>query len=401
MNIKISPGIAHGTVSVPPSKSMAHRYIICAALAQGKSIISNVVLSEDINATLQAITALGAQAQIKENELIIKGTDILQQKYIPNVDCRESGSTLRFLIPICLLTSKRIKLFASEKLLLRPLDEYITLSKEKDFSFFVKKNNVILQGPLTSGVYEISLDKSSQFSSGLIFALPMLKNSSIIRFLNQRNSFSYVRMTIQALREFGVHTKWLNRNELYVPSATYNPRTITVEGDCSNAALFEALNRIGGNININNLACNTLQGDRVYKQYFDKLEKGFSELDIADCPDLAPILMVLGAVKHGVKLVNTKRLRFKESNRGEAMKQELQKFSVNVHITDNSITVEGTDIKRPLQAIDSHNDHRIAMATSVLLTITGGVIKNAQAINKSYPDFYDVLNKVNITTEII
>ncbi len=398
MLTRITSGKAKGVFVAPPSKSMAHRLLICAGLSEGESKIDNVSFSEDIEATINCLVSLGVSVKRKDNSLIIKG----QKEYrINNVlKCNESGSTLRFFIPVSLAVAGGSSFTGTEKLLSRPLDEYKKICCEQGISFDRKDNELVVSGHLKAGKYEISSEVSSQFASGLLFALPLLKNDSEIVFVGKVNSKSYIDMTISALKQFGVKADWKSETSIFIRgNQKYVANNCVVEGDYSNAAFFDALNFLGSDIQIKGLNENSLQGDKVCQEFFEKMSEGYCELDISNCPDLAPILMAMGGVLNGVKLLGTSRLKAKESDRGEVMKKELGKFGITCNVFDNEIEVKKSSIHTPSELIDSHNDHRIAMAAAVLMTKTSGEIKNAQAVNKSFPSFFEELKRLGIGVE--
>lgn len=395
MIVKIEKSTAFGRVSAPPSKSMAHRYLICGALSEGESRISGIVLSQDIEATLGCLEALGAKVKIEGDTVIIGGIDINRKVKSNMLFCNESGSTLRFLIPLCLLFDQKLLLTGSERLMQRSLSVYENLCKEQNIPFIQGENAVALKGRLISGNYAVRGDISSQFISGLMFALPLLKEDSTIEIIGDLESGSYLGLTVKALADFGIRITRKDEHTIYIKgSQTYKKRDIKVEGDYSNAAFLDGFNLLGGNVAVRGLDENSAQGDRVYKEIYPLLQKGSPTIDISDCPDLGPVLMALAATLNGAVFTGTHRLKIKESDRGQAMKEELIKFGCNVDVKENTIIVEKCELKTPEVPLLGHNDHRIVMALSLLLTITGGEIYGAEAVAKSYPDFWDVIKKL-------
>ena len=240
-------------------------------------------------------------------------------------------------------------------------------------------------------------DISSQFISGLLFALPLKRQDSTIHILPPVESRSYIDITIQALGTFGVQARWdeSDENTLLIPGGQrYLPREVAVEGDYSNAAFFGALAAFGDDVTVTGLQP-SLQGDRVYARCFEQLRQGMATIDVTDCPDLGPILMAAAAVLHGVVLTGTRRLRIKESDRGVVMAQELQKLGVRCSVQENTIEIF-PGIQTPERPLLGHNDHRIVMSCAVLLTRTGGVISGAEAVTKSFPGFFDRLRELGI-----
>ena len=400
MNVLIRPGTARGTVAAPPSKSMAHRLLICAALADGESTVRGVDRSEDILATADCLAALGASLTWEGNTVRIRGCD--PRKAGPALlCCRESGSTLRFMIPLCLLSGNPMRLEGSEKLLSRPLSVYDDLCREQGLALRRENAGLLAEGCLAPGEYTVPGGISSQFITGLLFALPLLPADSRIQLIPPVESRSYLSLTLQALHDAGVDVSWADENTLFIPGgAAYRPLDTEVEGDYSNAAFFEALNCTGGNVTVTGLRPDSLQGDRVYRDFFPRLAAGNAGLDLADCPDLAPVLFAAAALGRGASFTGTRRLRFKESDRGAAMAQELAKFGVQLISEENRITVPAAALRAPSEPLDSHNDHRIAMALSLLCTRTGGEIRGAEAVRKSFPDYWDRLRSLGIEIEI-
>lgn len=374
MTVTVTRSKAKGKVSAPPSKSMAHRLLICSHLAGGGTV-SGLEYSEDIKATLACLDALD------------NGCDL---------NCNESGSTLRFMIPLCLLKGRKITLRGTSRLFSRSLSVYEDICRKQDIYFEKGDGFVTVNGVLSPGHYSVRGDISSQFISGLMFVLPLLSGDSEIEITHNLESKPYLDLTFKALADFGISER-MEGNTIYIKGGQrYRPRDMAVEGDYSNAAFFDALNLLGGDVEVTGLDKSSLQGDRVYKDYFGQLEKGTPTLDISDCPDLGPILMALAAAKNGCTLTGTHRLKIKESDRGAAMKAELEKFGITVSLYEDKITVSGTLSGTLSQTLCGHNDHRIVMALAVLCTLTGGSITDAQAVNKSLPDFFERLAELGI-----
>ena len=396
MRALIRPGTARGTVAAPPSKSIAHRLLICAALATGESRIHGVDQSQDILATADCLAALGAGLFWEDNTVRIRGCDP-RKSVSATLCCRESGSTLRFMIPLCLLSGKPMRLEGSEMLLSRPLSVYEDLCRDHGFLLQRRNGGLQVEGCLTAGEYTVSGSVSSQFISGLLFALPLLSGNSRIRLLPPVESRSYLNLTVQALHDAGVTVSWTDDFTLDIAgNAVFRVQNTVVEGDYSNAAFFEAFSWTGGDVTVTGLRRDSLQGDRVCLDYFPLLKAGPAELNLADCPDLAPVLFAVAALCHGAVFTGTRRLRFKESDRGSAMAQEMAKFGIRLELEENRITVPAVIIRPPKEPLDSHNDHRIAMALSLLCSRTGGEIHCAEAVRKSFPDYWDRLHSLGI-----
>ena len=343
MNVIIQPGTARGMVAAPPSKSMAHRLLICAALSEGESTVYGVDRSEDILATSDCLSALGASLSWEGTTVHIKGCD--PRRSGPAVlNCRESGSTLRFMIPLCLLSGNAMILKGSPTLLSRPLSVYEDLCRDRGLTFTRTEEGLLVQGRLTPGEYTVPGSISSQFITGLLFALPLLDGNSRIRLLPPVESGSYLSLTLQALQDAGVQVSTPDEYTLDIAgNAVFSARRMEVEGDYSNAAFFEALNCIGGEVTVTGLRTDSLQGDRIYREYFPLLREGPAELDLTDCPDLAPVLFAAAALCHGAVFTGTRRLRFKESDRGAVMALEMAKFGITLETEENRIIVPASN----------------------------------------------------------
>lgn len=389
MQVIIKPSKLNGTIAAPPSKSMAHRLLICAGLSKGESTVSGVSFSKDVIATLNCLEALGASYKTESDKIIIKGVDPALYNGTEILNCNECGSTLRFMIPICMTGKNEVKLTGSSVLMARPLGIYEEIAKNQNLRFNLSGNILSVCGTLSAGNYKISGNISSQFVSGLLFSLPLLKGDSTLEIIPPVESKPYIDMTIEALDLFGIKIEQEKENIYFIKgNQSYKSANVSVEGDYSNAAFLEAFNLIGTEVKVSGLNPKSLQGDKVYYEMFYKLKEEFCTFDIADCPDLAPVLFSVAALCYGGKFTGTKRLKWKECNRGEAMKEELSKCNIKLDIAENEITVHKGTLKAPTDIISSHNDHRIAMAMSVVLSKVGGIIDGAEAINKSYPDFY-------------
>ena len=377
-----------GSINAPPSKSMAHRYLIGAALSKGISVISGIDYSEDILATIDCLRALGTEINIEKDTVTINPESFMKTSS-DVLHCRESGSTLRFFIPLTLCTGKEITLQGSTRLFQRPLDVYEKLCLDNGFKFRKSEDSVTVCGNLKSGQYEIDGNISSQFITGLIFALVYLGEDSSIQIIPPFESRSYINLTISALKSFGADIEFIDEYTIAIRKATLHSFSGSVEGDYSNAAFLDAFNHIGSDIKISNLNDNSLQGDKKYKEYFNEISKGTPTLDISDCPDLGPVLIALASLKNGAILTGTDRLKIKESDRGQVMHEELSKLGGGLVFGENSITVPKLQFKNTEISLDGHNDHRIVMALSLILSKYGGAIDGAEAVRKSYPSFFD------------
>ena len=400
MIVKIKKGRARGTINAPPSKSMAHRLIICASLSGGRSRISDISDCDDVEATLECMSALGVKAEREGNDVIITGADMAKANPETSLFCHESGSTLRFLIPIALLSGKTVMFRGKEGLMRRPMSIYEKLCKERGLVYLSDGGSITVKGPLPGGEYTVPGNVSSQFISGLLFALPLQKNDSRIRITPPIESRSYIEMTLMAVRMFGIHAEWEDDHTLFIPGdQRYTPRDVRVEGDYSGAAFPDALNLVGGEVELLGLDKNSIQGDRVYKKYYELIDMGIPTIHIGDCPDLGPILFALSAAKCGGVFTGTKRLKIKESDRAAAMAEELSKFGVSVSVYDDKVVVYPMSFNAPTERLNGHGDHRIVMSLAILLTAVGGEISGAEAVAKSYPGFFDDLRSLGIEVD--
>lgn len=417
--VKIFPKKLKGSINIPPSKSLAHRAIIAAGLARGESIIDNIVYSKDILATIYGMKNFGVSInEIEKNNnklLNIKGVNKIQ---IQNnvIDCIESGSTLRFLIPIALLQNEReVTFIGSGKLPQRPLDEYYNIFNKKNIFYQNEKGNLPLRvkGKLKPGEFYLKGDISSQFITGLMFVLPLLCGDSKIIITSKLESKAYVDLTMDILNKFGVKIENNNYKEFYIKgNQSYVPRNYNVEGDFSQGAFWLVAGAIGEEMSCKNLNINSLQGDKeiiniikymggiininndCIKVISSKL-KGIT-IDASEIPDLVPILAVAGTVSSGVtKIINAKRVRIKECDRLHAIACELNKIGGEVEELEDSLIIKGNK-KLKGGIVDSWNDHRIAMAMAVASTVCEEslIINNSKAVEKSYPNFWEEFRNV-------
>ena len=398
MRVKISPCHPRGTIAAPPSKSMAHRMLICGGLAAGGvSVIHGISDSDDVSATLACLSAMGVTYKKQGDTVEITGTDVRGKRPPALLDCHESGSTLRFFIPLCLMSGTDFTLTGTRKLLSRPLDVYTTICDEQGLHFSPADDKLEVSGRLSAGDYKIPGNISSQFISGLLFALPLCDGDSTIAIIPPIESRSYLDLTIEALAAFGIEVRWTDDKTLFIRgNQQYRPAEASVEGDYSNAAFFEALNVLGHDVKITGLAENSSQGDKAYRGFFEMLAKGTPTIHIGDCPDLGPILMAVAAAKNGAVFRGTRRLKIKESDRGTVMAEELAKFGVSVTVHEDSIVVYPVGFHAPTETLHGHNDHRIVMALSTLLTLTGGEIDGAEAVKKSLPEYFELLQTLDV-----
>ena len=414
MRARILPSRLQGSVTVPPSKSMAHRALLCAGLAAGTTQIQGILPSQDMEATCRALTALGASIARQGSLARVQGVAGRPKAPQGPVDCGESGSTLRFLIPAFALASAPARLTGRGRLPQRPLGPYGAIFHGQGLPFAQDETGVSFQGPLAPGDYGLPGDVSSQFISGLLFALPLLPGDSHIRIQPPFESRGYVNMTLQVMDAFGVQAAFLDGLTLRVPGNqrfTAPAAPFLVEGDDSQAAFFLTLDAILGDVSVAGLSLRSIQGDRVMGEILARCGHVPGQpprplapfvADLGDCPDLGPILMTLGLFCQGEsRLLNAGRLRLKESDRGTAMAQELSKLGGQASLAGDEIRIRQSKL-RPGPALSSHGDHRIAMALAVaaLGARIPADIQGAEAVEKSYPDFWKDLAAIGARVEL-
>jgi 3-phosphoshikimate 1-carboxyvinyltransferase len=405
--IKITPSKLQGKISVPSSKSLCHRAIIAASLAHDNCNIDNIVFSEDILATCNAMSAIGASVTNSKNSLIINGNNSLNE-IINKIDCKESGSTLRFLIPILLLTGKQVTFIGKGRLAERPLTPYYKIFEEQNIKYSCDAGlPLTIQGNLKSGEYKVPGNISSQFITGLLFALPLLEGDSKIILTTELESKAYVDLTIDILSKFFIKIENVGYKEIHIKgSQKYIARNYKVEGDFSQAAFWLVAGILGQEIQCEDMNITSLQGDIVIIDLIkemggnisvehDKIKSQKSNthgiiIDARGCPDLVPILAVLASLSDGTtEIINAGRLRIKECDRLKAMATELTKLGGDVVETEDGLIIKG---KKKLKGgnVDSWNDHRIAMALSVasIRCIEPVILTNSDCVKKSYPNFY-------------
>lgn len=397
MTVTVYPGRAAGTAEAPPSKSLGHRALIAAGLAEGTSVIRKIADSEDMLATMDCLRALGAVCEKQGDTVTVSGGRTMTQE--PLFPCRESGSTLRFLIPLALAKRGKARFTGSARLMERGIGVYEDLFREKGVTTEKRQDAILLNGTLRPGDYTVRGDVSSQFISGLLLALPLLDGDSRLTVLPPVESRPYIDLTLAALQTAGITVREEADGFMIPGNQAYRPFAVTNEGDWSNGAFLLALNALGGNVTVTGLKENSRQGDRAAQAIFQALEAGDATADLSDCPDLAPVLFAVAAAKHGGTFTGTRRLAIKESDRAEAMKEELHKLGIRVAVEENTVRVFPGRLHAPTEPLSGHNDHRIVMALSLLLTLVGGRITGAEAVGKSYPDFFEVLKKLHIEVD--
>lgn len=409
-----------GCITAPPSKSMAHRAVLCAALARGRSHITNLEFSKDISATLSAAAQLCANVDTGAADAVVEGLGQFLPLTAP-VDCCESGSTLRFLIPIASLTGQEVTFTGRGRLMERPQSVYEKLYCEQNLRFEQDSAGLTVEGALTPGAYRLAGNVSSQFISGLLFALPLLGGDSTLHLLPPVESRSYIDMTRAVQAAFGVASQWQDENTLAIPGGQrYHPCDYTVEGDYSQAAFPAVLGAVCSGVTVTGLLPETLQGDAVILDIlrrcgasitrtgdavaFAKAPLHGVDIDLADCPDLGPVLMVLGLLCEGTTVIrNAERLRLKESDRIAAMEVELRACGGVLESEGGTITVHGCAdrLHTPAAPLHGHNDHRVVMSLTVLAAATGLplTVDDAEAIQKSWPNFFAAVKPLGVEVQ--
>lgn len=380
-----------GSVTVPPSKSIAHRLIIAASLAKGESIIENVSFSEDIKATAGAMKALGADIALLENKVKVLGINKEIKHTDTEIFCNESGSTLRFMIPLALSFGGSFLFTGSSRLMERPLDSYFEIFDKVGIKYEKRENGIFFSGKLDAGRYSLRGDVSSQYITGLIFALSRLNKRSEIEITTNLESAGYIDLTIDALADFGVKVLKEGNKFIICENQQFMPKNARVEGDYSQAAFYLVANAIGNDVSVLDLNANSHQGDKEILSVIDKMKNGGITLDVSQIPDLVPIITVLATQTEGVThIINAGRLRIKESDRLAAISEELKKMGAKICEEPEGLIIEGkTKLKGA--KVYAHNDHRIAMSLAIAATVAEGEVKitNSECVKKSYGNFWD------------
>ncbi len=398
MKAVFEPSVLKGTIKAPPSKSDGHRAIVCACLSEGKIVISNLDFSDDICATIDCMKAMGAETEISGNRLTVN-MGIKECDYA-ELNCRESGSTLRFLIPLASVFCKRCRFTGSSRLFERPLSVYESIFEKSGADWSSDNNSLNLSGALRPGCFEIPGNISSQFISGLLFALPLLDNDSRIVITPPFESRPYIDLTLRRLSDYGISAVFPEPDTIDIyGNQRYTAADTSIEGDWSNSAFFEAFNLTGSIVTVTGLNELSLQGDKIYREFFKQLSGTGSVIDLSDCPDLGPVCFALAHI-NGAVFTGTKRLKYKESDRCAAMAQELKKFGIRCENRDESFTVYPSVLRRPAEPLNSHNDHRIVMALSVLCSSVGGEIQGAEAVRKSLPGYFEMIESLGAEVKL-
>ena len=421
MQVRVHPSKTNGSVALPSSKSMAHRAILCACLSQGTSVITDVDFNKDVLATIDCMKALGATIEVNENTLTIQGCDIQSLDHKALCPCNESGSTLRFIIPLASLTNQKITFSGQGRLMQRPMHIYQDLFDQQNLSF-IQEDSITIEGALQAQTYEIDGNISSQFISGLLLAAPLMDKETKIIIKEPYESRSYVDLTLEMLNRFGIVVKEQGNTYTIPGNQSYQATHYSVESDYSQLAFFGVLAALQDQLTLTGCNPHSKQGDKVILDILKQAGASISindrnisvqsntlvpmNVDLSNCPDLGPILCVLASFIPGKnRIYNAGRLRMKESDRIEAMEMELKKWGVDITSDQDSITIYGKENYKQdqLVEIDAHNDHRIVMAMTIfgLCAQSESIIHDSQAIEKSYPTFFEDIKKIggDITME--
>lgn len=392
MIVDIKPTSLSGTVKFPPSKSDSHRKIIAASMADGESYIEGISKCDDVDATIECMRALGADIKTNGGNALIRGIGNGAPRSSDELHVRESGSTLRFLIPIAYLGKGETTFRGSKRLFERPMTVYQSIADRQGLTFDIGEDSLRIGGAIRGGEYRVPGNISSQFISGLLFALPCLDDNSKIIIEPPFESRPYVDMTLDTLEKFGIRAERKGACVIDIKGGQrYSPCDVKVEGDWSGGAFLLALAMLHPMVRVDADMGESLQGDSACREHLWALRGGKPTIDISDCPDLGPILFAMAAYFGGATFIGTKRLRIKESDRICAMKSELEKLGARLIDGTDTVTVIGGELHPTDEVLCGHNDHRIVMSLAVLLSVLGGRIDDALAVKKSYPNFFEVL----------
>ena len=387
MDITIQPGSLCGSITAIPSKSQAHRLLICAAFADGPTTLICPDTNEDIEATKDCLNALGAQIKRTSDGYTV--TPVASLCDAPLLNCRESGSTLRFLLPIAGALGVNATFLMARRLPQRPLSPLWEEMERMGCTLTrPTQNSLQCQGKLRPGTYTIDGGVSSQFITGLLFALSLLDGKSKLKITGNIESAPYIEMTRKAMALFGADPDHPGARPFHTPGQ------ITVEGDWSNAAFFLAANSMGSSVKVENLRETSAQGDKAVAELLQHLQTGCPTICAKDIPDLVPILAVVAGAHHGAQFTDIRRLRLKETDRVATVCAMINALGAKAEATENTLSV--TPGTYSSCTIDAANDHRIAMAAAIAATVaTGNVtVLGAEAVNKSYPKFWDEYSRL-------
>lgn len=419
-SFKINKAKLKGKVKIPPSKSMAHRAVICAALGNGTSNISNIDLSDDIIATINAMRSLGAVIEEKDKTLEIRGIYSeelsLTRDYERVVDCNESGSTLRFLVPISLAFEGVTRFVGRGNLGKRPLNTYYEIFEKQGIEYKHLEGilDLVVSGKLKSGEFEVKGNISSQFITGLLFSLPLLEGDSKIIITTELESKGYIDLTLAVMEDFGIEIENKDYKEFIIKgNQLYKSRNYRVEGDYSQGAFFLCADALGSNVDVLDLKQNSLQGDKevisILRRMGMVIEKEENSIcgkirktkgtviDASQCPDIIPVLALVAALSKGTtEIINAERLRIKECDRLNAVATELNKLGAKIIEKEAGLIIDGVlELKGGVE-VWSHMDHRIAMTLAIAATRCNEpiILNDYECVSKSYPHFFEDYKKV-------
>lgn len=417
MDIKVTPKYLCGKTGAIPSKADAHRLLICAALSDGPTELIMDQTSQDIEATVSCLKALGAHIERTDGALSVE--PIKKTADIPALDCMESGSTFRFLLPVACALYDGVSFTGHGRLPKRPISDLTGEMKRHGVSFDKDALPFKTKGRLSGGEYSLPGNVSSQYITGLLLALPLTREGGRIALTTKLQSSPYVDITMNALKKFGIFvTK--DEDSFKVESAQHfkTPERVCVEGDWSNAAFFLCAGAIGAPVTLTGLNMDSPQGDKaiidVLKKFGAKVsvsgdeatvspaELTACEIDVSETPDMLPILSVLASYAKGTtRFVNAARLRLKESDRLKACEDMLSALGVSAEADEDSLSVTGTKVSGG--TVDSAGDHRIAMSAAIAAIAASGcvTIKGAEAVNKSYPGFFEDYKKLGGVCHVV
>lgn len=404
MKVTIEPGKLSGCLKAVSSKSQAHRVLFCAAFSDHETLIKDLIRSDDIDATIRAVTALGARVDEEQEGFKIVPVN---RKEICNakdrmtdvrvIDIGESGTTLRFLLPLLGIDGIPTELKLYGRLGKRPMGELLSELSEKGMAFEQADCSLRTQNRLSPGMYRLPGNVSSQYISALLTALPLLTGESILEIRGDLSSAGYVDMTLDVLRRFGADIK-LDHNRYGIkPVGAYDsPGEICIEGDWSAGAYWIAAQRLGSNVTVEGLSNTSYQPDRAVNSLLSRIMAGDAEIDIDACPDLLPVLAVTAAGVSGqTRFVNAARLRAKESDRLDTTAKMIRSLGGLCETEKDSFVVTGKEEGLSGGTVEACSDHRIAMSAAIASTICEKTvtINGADAVTKSYPDFWKDFSK--------
>lgn len=407
MNLRFEKCVPDGCLFVPPSKSMIHRVLIISSFFENRTVVYNYTDCDDTSATAACLNELGVNIQDHVSFYTVKGSGSRINKS-RSFNCRQSASTLRFMLPVSLVLGCGGCFSGDKRLIDRISDEELNTFRKNGIVIFRTNGTIFCDGTLQSGEYTVDGSVSSQWVSGLLMSLPFSEGNSIITVKNGLNSKPYVDLTLEVLRSFGINVRNADYQRFYITggnrikSKGSDIREITVEGDYSAAAALLSYEVLGGKIELKGLNRNSVQGDRAFSEYLEIMKHGILDVDVSDTPDLVPSVMVCASILNGCRLRGVSRLKFKESDRVAVTMRELSKFGIVCDSVRDTVTVYPGVLKTPAEPVICEKDHRIAMAFAPLLCKTGGVLCGCECVSKSYPAYFDDIKKLGADyTEVI